>query len=155
LAPPTRRGRSSSRKNSGMDNLCSRDSNLASTTLALLQSSILIFANNINERNLYLSLHKCKFVLFTLRPYNPIIAKVHFNDHYFDSWLSSFQYLGIILDSKASWKPHISHFRSRAFSAGDVLKSLSPSRWTGVLVTLLLFYKSFGRSIMDFPSPTS
>ena len=126
----------------------SRNSNLASTTLNL-KSSILDFNNCIHELQLYLAPQKCKSVLFTLRPFNPIVSKIQLHDYQFDR-LPSFQYLGAVLDSKLSWKPHISNIRNRAFSACNILKSLSPSSWGGDPTSLLLFYKSFVQNIIDY-----
>jgi len=49
-------------------------------------------------------------------------------------------------------KPHISHIRNRAFSAYNISKSLSPSSCGGDPASLLLFYKSYVRSIIDYGS---
>jgi len=115
------------------------------------RSSILDFTNCINELQLYLAPQNCKSVLFILRPFNPIAAKIQLHDYQFDR-IPSFQYLGVVLDSKLSWKRHISHIRNRAFSACNILKALSPSSWGGDPASLLLFYKSFVRSIIDYDS---
>ena len=66
------------------------DSNLTTTTIAL-QESVSQFNFSINTLFLTSPPHKCKSVLFTLRPYSPIIARIPFNHGYFDR-LDSFKY---------------------------------------------------------------
>ena len=96
------------------------DSNSAVTTFAL-EESIQHFNFCINNLFLALFPHKYKSVLFMLQPFNPIVAKIHFKDGYFDRLLS-FKYLGNFLDSKLWWKFDIYTI---------VLLSSSISDWMG------------------------
>ena len=79
--------------------------NLQNATIAV-QSWMDKFASTANKLFLHLSTNKCKSVLYTLRPFNPIISTIQFNDQHFEQ-LTSFKYLGVILDCKLSWKHHI------------------------------------------------
>ena len=95
-----------------------------STQRAWYRFSIDTFAKHCSKLSLFLSSQKCKSVLFTFRPFNPIVANVKYKNHYFEA-LNHFKYLGIILDSKLTWKYHIEHLQDRAFNATNILKSLT------------------------------
>jgi len=116
-----------------------------------LQRSVDIFSHHSSKLSLLLSSQKCRTVLFTLRPHNPILARIHHNKQYLNN-LHHFKYLSIILDSRLSWKNHIQYLKNRAFNATSILKSPSPSKWGGDPSIVILFYKSFIRSIMDYRS---
>jgi len=116
-----------------------RETNLTNTTSAL-GLSVYRFNESINELHLQRSPHKCKSVLFTLRPFNPSSARILFGNNYFTA-LAAYKYLGITLDSKLTWKKYILITRDRAFAASNVLKSLFANHWGGNPATLLLFYK--------------
>jgi len=114
--------------------------NLQNATIAV-QSWMDKFASTANKLFLHLSTNKCKPVLYTLRPFKLIISTIQFNDQHFEQ-LTSFKYLGVILDSKLSRKHHIQYLHAWAFTASNILKCLSPSKWGGDPITLLMFYKS-------------
>jgi len=124
---------------------------ILSNTTETLERSLSQFITQANELRLYLEPYKCTSVLFTYRPFNPLLAKVKLQStQNYLPFKQSVKYLGVILDSKLTWKHHITYLRDRAFSASHILKALSPTKWGGDPTILVLFYKAFIRSIMEY-----
>ena len=128
--------------------LYNRDSNLASTTLAL-RSSILELNQNINKLHLYLSSHKCKSVLSLWGFWTPSLPEfpstviISNCDPLSNIW--ELYRLQIIL------KTHISDVRNQPFSA---LQTLSPTTWgddTLKPVTISLIFRPQLLGLRLFP----
>jgi len=105
--------------------------NLTDTTTAL-QLSVSEFIRQAQILYLQLAPQKCTSVIFTYRPYNPLLARIQPEpNQQFYEIQQSVKYLGIILDSKLNWKQHTLYLRDRAFSATHIFGSLSPTKWSG------------------------
>ena len=64
----------------------------------------------------------------------------------------SFKFLGLIFDSKLTWRPHISTLKSKGKQMIGLLKSISAIDWGADQKTLLHLYKLYIRSKIDFGS---
>ena len=62
------------------------------------------------------------------------------------------KFLGIIWDSKLTFKPHIDYLRKRCFKALNIIKVLSHQEWGADTKTLLKLYESLVRSKVDYGS---
>lgn len=60
------------------------------------------------------------------------------------------KFLGLVLDSKLTFGPHIKHLKLRAQKATNILKVLSHKTWGADRVCLLRLYRSIIRSKMDY-----
>lgn len=116
-----------------------------------LSAAISRISTILNERFLTLSDNKCKSVMFTYRPFNIAHSLVSIGDLKL-SQCDSYKYLGFILDSRLTWRPHIKYIQKRGFLATNILKALSSVHWGADPLTLSLFYKSFVRSVIDYGS---
>lgn len=101
--------------------------------------------NWFNENKLSLNLKKTKFMLFGNRKnYNSaqlsidsmIIERVHQN-----------VFLGVVIDEKISWKPHISYLRTKIAKCVGVMRRASQALDHNALVTL---YHSFVMSYLNY-----
>ena len=62
------------------------------------------------------------------------------------------KFLGIIWDSKLTFKPHINYLRKRCFKALNIIKVLSHQEWGADSKTLVKLYQSLVRSKIDYGS---
>ena len=62
------------------------------------------------------------------------------------------KYLGIFLDRKLTWKPHIEAIVARCTAGINFLRTVAKTWWGADPQVCLLFYKSFLRSIIDYGS---
>ena len=65
----------------------------------------------------------------------------------------SLKYLGVILDSRLSWTPHIKYIAGRAMRAVGVLRALSTVSWAVSPFLLLLVYRGLVRAYLEWGSP--
>lgn len=64
-------------------------------------------------------------------------------------WVQSFKYLGVILDQKLNWNNHINYVINKSEKSLNLLRAVASRSWGSDPKTMLLFYKSFTRSILD------
>ncbi|GBM26151.1 hypothetical protein AVEN_196980-1 [Araneus ventricosus] len=62
------------------------------------------------------------------------------------------KFLGILFDSKLTFRPHISHLKKKCIQSLDILKVLSNTTWGCKSSTLLKIYKSVVLSKLDYDS---
>lgn len=91
---------------------------------------------------------KCKSVIFTIRRYfNPPYVYFHNNVIPF---VDNTNYLGITLDPKLRWLPHIISLISFGSRWANFLRAITGTWWGSHPTDLLLIYKSIIRSKVDY-----
>lgn len=63
---------------------------------------------------------------------------------------NNIKYLGMILDKKLSWRPHIDYLASKCNKSINFLKMITKVWWGADTKTCLTFYKAYIRSIIDY-----
>jgi len=124
---------------------------LFTTATIALQQSTDTFSQHCSKLSLFLSSQKCQSVLFTFRPFNPIVANIKSKNHYFES-LNHFQvsgyYPGLQIDPKVPYSTPAG-YRIQRHPHPEI--SLTKEMGRGPIYSYS-FYKSFIRSIMDYGS---
>ena len=64
--------------------------------------------------------------------------------------VDSIKYLGMVLDSKLSWKQHIKSIKTNCVKRLDLLKHLSNTDWGAHRTIMLRLYRSIIRSKLDY-----
>lgn len=67
--------------------------------------------------------------------------------------VNSIMYLGIILDRKLSWLPHIKYLAGRATAAVNVLKAMAKVSWGADPSSLLMAYRGMVRAHLEWGAP--
>ena len=62
------------------------------------------------------------------------------------------KFLGLVFDEKLSWKHHVQHLVEKCQKRINILKVLSGSKWGASKETMVLVYKTFIRSLLDYGS---
>jgi len=122
-----------------------RDINHASD---LLNQSLAILANNLNNLHLLVAPHKCKVVVFTRK--RLFFLPQTFLDGELLPLVSETKYLGLILDSNLRWKAHSYHISFFVSKWSDLLRSLAESWWGSHLSSLLQVYKAVIRAKIEY-----
>ena len=95
-----------------------------------------------------LSSRKTKGMIFTHRQnYTSPTLKIENLDI---EILQSFTFLGMVFDSRLTWKPHIDNVAMRCMKRINVLKSLAGSDWGSDTSSLLLLFRTLIRPILDY-----
>ena len=68
-------------------------------------------------------------------------------------WVSETRYLGLILDERLTWKPHIEHVRNKALGGMAALRPITGRRSKLSLKNKVLLYTSMIRPIMTYAAP--
>lgn len=66
------------------------------------------------------------------------------------SILPSYKYLGLIVDTKLTWKEHIFACKVRCEQSINILKMVTNKKWGADPAICLLFYRAYIRSIIDY-----
>ena len=77
----------------------------------------------------------------------PLDLKLHTDDI---PQVQETKFLGIILDPKLSWLPHLKYLRTSCFKTLDILKCISSSHWGADRISLLRIYRALIRSKLDY-----
>jgi len=77
----------------------------------------------MRANKLSLNYNKTNFMLLTSRKHNPTSFKVIINNHSI-SPEDNLKYLGVLLDSKLSWKPHVQNVKTQQSKVCGVLSKL-------------------------------
>jgi hypothetical protein len=64
----------------------------------------------------------------------------------------SAKFLGLVLDSRLSWEPHLRQLRASCERSLNVLRVLSGASWGGDRTVMLRLYRSLVRSELDYGS---
>lgn len=115
--------------------------NTLQTTVAELKKW---FINNGFE----LSQDKSVFSIFS-RHNTPNMIDIHIGGYQFP-YQSTVKYLGVILDKKLTWKPHIESVCAKVNKGINFLKLTTKTWWGADVKTGLIFYKAYIRSIIDY-----
>ena len=67
-------------------------------------------------------------------------------------FVDQFKFLGIIWDTKLTFKPHIDYLRKRCFKTLNIIRVLAHNEWGSDSKTLLRLYESLVRSKVDYGS---
>ena len=113
-----------------------------------VQEYINQLSNWFEKWGLKLSLAKTVPMLFTKskKPEYPIIKlndkPLHFS--------TSHKFLGVTFDSKLQWHPHIDNLITRCKRKLNFLRCLSGTKWGSSTKSLLMVYRSYIRSLLDY-----
>jgi len=77
----------------------------------------------LRANKLSLNYNKTNFMLLTCRKHNPASFKVIINNHNI-SPENNLKYLGVLLDKKLSWKPHVQKVKTQLSRACGILSKL-------------------------------
>ena len=95
-----------------------------------------------------ISIDKTKAMYFTNRLDYP--ASIWLSGHELE-YVRTYKFLGVIFDSpKLSFRYHVEHVKKRCIKKVAIMKSICGNRWGADRRTLLQFYTSCIRSIMDY-----
>jgi len=77
----------------------------------------------LRANKLSLNYNKTNFMLLTSRKHNPASFKITINNHTI-SPEDNLKYLGILLDNKLSWKPHVQKVKTQLSRACGIIPKL-------------------------------
>ena len=100
----------------------------------------------LRANKLSLNYNKTTFMLLTLRKHNPASFKVIINNHNI-SPEDNLKYLGVLLDKKFSWKPHVQKVKTQLSRACGILSKLK--HYT-TLPVLKVVYKSLIHPYLNY-----
>ncbi|XP_066596610.1 uncharacterized protein [Prorops nasuta] len=123
----------------------------SSSTKRKLQSSIRTVQQNLLEFGLKLAPHKSILVHFNNKNIPPGISSITIGSDIIKS-SPSVKFLGIIFDYKLSFKDHIDYIISIFYKRLNIIKFISSIRWGSDPDTLLVLYKSYIRSLIEYNS---
>ena len=116
---------------------------------SLLEKSIETIGRNLYDLGLELAPHKTVLLHFNKRNIKPGETTININNMTVKS--SPFaRFLGINFDYKLNFKEHIDQLSKKCLQALSIIKFLRATWWGAHPETLLIFYKSFVRSILDY-----
>lgn len=101
-----------------------------------------------NNNNLYVSKEKSAISIFTRHRITET-ENICLNDINF-TYKKIIKYLGLLLDEKLTWKPHIDHIIERVNKSLNFLRMTTKTWWGTDITTALLFYRAYTRSIIDY-----
>ncbi|KAL4084515.1 hypothetical protein QTP88_027930 [Uroleucon formosanum] len=104
-----------------------------------------------NKWRIQINASKSIGVIFSLRPYHPP-AQLIFNNVNIP-WNSSAKYLGLILDKRLTWQPHISSKLQQAYQRLSMLYPVLNKKSSIQKKCSLLIYKQILRPILTYACP--
>ncbi|KAK9876352.1 hypothetical protein WA026_012661 [Henosepilachna vigintioctopunctata] len=116
-----------------------------------INESLLGLNRELQRRNMVLSPHKSKVICFHKSITCPTMPLIVVNNETI-SRVQTIKYLGILLDSKLLWRPHVEYVCSKAEKGINLLRCLCRTWWGAHPQTLLLLYKSLIRAHLDYGS---
>ena len=99
---------------------------------------------------LELAPHKTTFINFNKKNIQPGETEFKFRDSLTIHSSESARFLGIVLDYKLSFIPHINLLLNKCYRTLNIIKYLQGISWGSDPLTLLTFYKNFVRAIIDY-----
>lgn len=128
------------------DDICIYSKNLNS-----LQKALTVANNDLGNIGLSLSAPKTVLIDFNNLSTPPGEASVTIGNHTITSSATA-RFLGVIFDYQLSFVPHINKIHSRCQKSLNIVKFLQGIWWGADPNTLITFYKSYVRSVLDFCS---
>ncbi|XP_060522337.1 uncharacterized protein LOC132699561 [Cylas formicarius] len=118
--------------------------------IGLMNKALVAVADWMHRFNLQLSPQKSSAILFSRS------ALVGLPDLVVNSvnipWKNEIRYLGVTFDAKLTWVPQVGRMIHKAASGINIMRFLSRTWWGAHPSTLLIFYKAFVRSHLDYGS---
>ncbi|XP_058799961.1 uncharacterized protein LOC131669237 [Phymastichus coffea] len=115
-----------------------------------LQRTIKILDAELTAIGLELAPHKTVFINFNNQAINPGETEIVINKECKIKSSETVRFLGIIFDNKLSFKSQINNVVSKCNRALNILKYLCGTWWGADPATLITFYKSYVRSIIEY-----
>ena len=113
-----------------------------------IQLSINLIQNWCNKNGFKISMNKTTGVLFSKRnKLSRITIKIDQKQIKIENKV---KFLGVIFDSKMSWKPHIDYIVEKCKKRLNLLRAISGYGWGACKKTLLTIYRALIRSIFDY-----
>lgn len=125
-------------------------SNNSNLDLAIdsLNNSLDLLQNLLSSSFFSIAPEKCKAMIFTRRRYL-LSLEIPINDFPIPI-VQNIKYLGLTLDSKLRWAPHLQHLIKFTTLWANFLRSISNTWWGSHPSTLLIIYKAVIRSKLDY-----
>ena len=127
------------------------DIEIHSKNKAVLENTILTVKNNLNHLGLELSPKKTVLIHFNNKNILPGSTTISI-DNCLDKSSETARFLGITFDYNLEFSSHVNLIQKRGLRAFNIIKFLCGTWWGSHPDTLLILYKSFVRSIIDFGS---
>lgn len=113
-----------------------------------IQNSLNSLSNNYKDIGLSISIQKTEYVVFTRKykifPFHIFCNNVEIRRVF------CFKYLGIMFDSKCTWKTHVNYIAQRCTKRLNFLKSISGASWGSDPHNMLIVYKSTIRAVLEY-----
>lgn len=122
---------------------------LYSSNLSSLQKALNQVKKNLADIDLFLASEKTIFIHFNNSGIKPGETLIKIDNLIIKSSEST-RFLGIIFDYKLSFVSQLNKVKSRCARASNIIKYLQGIWWGADPTTLLTFYKSYVRSIIDY-----
>lgn len=113
-----------------------------------LNNSLNLLQNLLSSSFFSVAPEKCKAMIFTRRRYL-LSLDITINDFPIPI-VQNIKYLGLTLDSKLRWAPHLQHLIKFTSLWANFLRSISNTWWGSHPSTLLIIYKAVIRSKLDY-----
>lgn len=113
-----------------------------------IQSSINLIKTWCDINGFKISINKTTGVLFSKKNNLPKVTLRIDQEHI--KMENNVKFLGVIFDSKLSWKPHIEYIINKCKKRINLLRAISGYGWGACKKTLLTIYKALIRSILDY-----
>ena len=113
-----------------------------------MQKSILQVSDWCDKWGFKISLEKSVTMLFTRKTKNTDI-NLRLKNTVLNQ-VTKMKYLGVVFDSRNSWKEQISHLQERCSKPMNILKCLAGKNWGAARSILVILYKVLIRSILDY-----
>ena len=123
---------------------------MSNSCFNILQTTINLELCKINHwlrtNKLSLNYNKTNFMLLTSRKHNPASFKIIMNNHNI-SPEDNLKYLGVLLDNKLSWKPHVQKVKTQLSRACGILSKL---KYYTTLPELKVVYNSLIHPYLNY-----
>ena len=115
----------------------------------IITKAVSILNQNLYKLGLELAPDKCIFMHFNNKNILPGETEIKIANHTVKS-SATVRFLGIIFDYKLSFIPHINMLKQKCSTRMNILKFLCGVKWGSNPSTLIILYKSFVRSVIDY-----
>lgn len=118
-----------------------------------VQCTVNLVTSELKKLGLTVSPEKCQLQVFSRHRVaeDPPDLNVYV-DNKLVNRSTHFKFLGMFLDSKLLWRPHVLHIEHRVGPRVNLLRALCGVQWGASPSTLLCFYRGLIRPILDYGS---